>query len=93
MVYNLLKATKGKNLFLAKNIKRNGIKKVLDDSKMNDIKDANIIQRFNYQSKVKNWIDIETGELFISDEIIERFSQEMKEQKNYLELNKFFKNN
>ncbi len=93
MVYNLLKATKGKNLFLAKNIKRGEIKKELDDSKINDIKDANIIQRFNYHSKVKNWVDIETGELFISDEMIKRFPEELREHKNYLELNKFFRNN
>ena len=93
MVYNLLKETKGKNLFLAKNIKRSKIRKELDENKINDIKDANIIQRFNYYNKAKNWIEIETGELFVSDEMIKKFPENIREYKNYLELNKFFRDN
>jgi len=93
MVYNLLKATKGRNLFLAKNIKRSNIKKELDDHKINDIKDAKIIQRFNYHSKAKNWIDIKTGEVFITDEKIKKFPEEIHLTKNYREVQRFFRDN
>ena len=93
MIYNLIIKTKGKRLFTQKNIIKNNLQKEKDEVIFNDIKDARIISRFSYHSTNKNWINIETGELFISDEMIERIPQEMKEQKNYLELNKFFKNN
>lgn len=93
MVYNLLKSTKGKNLFLAKNIKRDKFKNGIAESRINEIKDANIVQRFNYQSKSNNWIETETGELFITDEMIKRFPEELREHKNYLELKKYFKEN
>ena len=93
MVYNILKATKGRNLFLAKNIKRGSINKELDDYRVNDIQDAKIIQRFNYHSKAKNWIDIVTGEVFITDDKIKKFPEEIHLTKNYRELQKFFRDN
>jgi hypothetical protein len=91
MVYNTLKATKGRNLFLAKNIKRSSIKKELDEYRINDIKDANIIQRFNYYSKAKNWVDIDTGEVFITDEKIKKFPEEKHLTKNYREIMNYIK--
>ena len=92
MAYNILKATKGRNLFLAKNIKRDNRKKGLDDQIINDIKER-IIKRFNYHSKAKNWIDIKTGEVFITDEKIKKYPEEIHLTKNYRELQKFFKDN
>ena len=65
----------------------------MDDYIINAIKDAKIIQRFNYHSKAKNWIDIETGEVFITDEKINKFPEEIHLTKNYRELQKFFRDN
>ena len=42
---------------------------------------------------MKNWIDIETGELFITDEKIKKFPEEILLIKNYSELQKFFTDN
>lgn len=46
-----------------------------------------------YFTKAKNWIDIETGEVFITDEKIKKFPEEIHLTKNYRELQKFFKDN
>ena len=93
MVYNLLKATKGKNLFLAKNIKRDMLKKESDEAKINDIEDANIIQRYSYHIKANNWIETTTAEIFVTDEMIKKFPREVREKKNYLILKYYFRNN
>ena len=68
MVYNIINATKYKRLFTQKNLDRKKVRREISDIKMNDIKDAKIVSRFNYYTKAKNWIDIETGEVFITDE-------------------------
>ena len=78
MVYQLLKATKNKNLFCAKNIKRAEIIKELSESKFNDIKEANVIQRFHYNNKAKNWIDPETGEYLITDKKIKNLKSQFE---------------
>ena len=92
MVYQLLKATKNKNLFWAKNIKRAKITKELSESRFNDTKEANVIQRFHYNNKAKNWIDPETGEYLITDKKIKNLKSQYIEKKNLKELQAFFAN-
>ncbi|MBS4033130.1 MAG: protein rep [Ignavibacterium sp.] len=91
MVYHLLKVTKGKNLFWAKNIKLSKLEKELKESKIKDDTNNQIIQRFFYKNDLKNWIDPETGELFIDDQKENRYKEDIKDQKNYRELQKFFR--
>ncbi len=92
MVYNLLKVTKGRNLFLAKNIKMSKLNKEAKELKIKDDQDSEIVQRFFYKNDFKNWIDPETGEIFIDDKKQEKFENEMKEIKSYKELSNFFRN-
>ncbi|MCG6915885.1 hypothetical protein LJE86_18425 [bacterium BMS3Abin03] len=92
MVYQLLKATKNKNLFWAKNIKRAKITKELSESRFNDTKEANVIQRFHYNNKAKNWIDPDTGEYLITDKKIKNLKSQFIEKKNLKELQVFFAN-
>ena len=69
------------------------MKKEISEIKTNDNTDAKIVSRFNNHTEAKNWIDIETGEIFITDEKIKKFPEEMHLTKNYRELQKFFKDN
>ena len=93
MVYNIINATKYKRLFTQKNIHRKQLQKEISEIKMNDIKDAKIVSRFNYYTKSKNWIDIETGEIFITDEKIKKFPEDVHLTKNLRALQKFFRDN
>jgi len=90
MVYQMLKATKNKDLFLAKNIKRDEITKELSESKFDDTGEANIIQRFHFSSIAKNWIDPDTGECLITDKKIKKLKSHFIEKKNLKELQTFF---
>jgi len=67
MFYELLKATDGRNLFLAKNFKRNKVNKELDEVKFNDVENANVLTYYTYKGDQKNWVDEDTGEIFVGD--------------------------
>jgi len=90
MTYEILKATRHKKLFTAKNIKREKISKALSDSIFDDTDDANISQRFHYDSKSKNWIDEATGEVLVTDEKLKRFKSKNIQERNYKKLHSFF---
>ena len=88
MVYNLLKAIEGKRLFLAKNIK---LDKILDDEmkelKFNDIDNESLINTYNYSKEFKNWIDENTGELFVQEGDFEKLKKDNIEKRNYRKIN------
>ena len=64
----------------------------MEKSKFNDVSNEKLICTFNYMKNANNWINEKTGELFVTDEMIKKFPEEMKEHKNYLILKKYFKN-
>ena len=81
MFYELLKATEGRWLFTAKNFHRGAVKKQPEKLKTNDIEDSNVTKLFIYKKEHENWIDEETGEIFIPDEKIKHYEKEIEARK------------
>ena len=90
MFYELLKATEGKRLFTAKNFKRNKVNKELEEVKFNDVENANVLTYYTYKGDQKNWVDEDTGEIFVDDEKIKFYENEIEEKKNLFNLKKYF---
>ena len=54
---------------------------------------SSILERYYYHKGAENWINPETGEIFITDEKIKKFPEEIHLTKNLRELQKFFRDN
>lgn len=67
MAYKLLKATENKRLFTAKNIKKKKNLKSWEELKIKDVNDDHtVLDRFHFNGKINNWVNCETGEIFVS---------------------------
>ncbi len=90
MLYTFLKAVHNKRLFTVKNIEATKkSKNEFNEQRFNDRK-SDCKQSFHYHIKSKNWIDPETGEIFIDNKKEKKYDDEMEEIKNFRELKKYF---
>lgn len=90
MLYTFLKAVQNKRLFMTKNIEANDIDKSKLDAQKFSNRNSHRVKQFHYNIKNKNWIDPETGEIFIDKSKEKKYNQEMKEIKNFRDLKKYF---
>lgn len=91
MFYQLLKVTEGKRLFTAKGFSRTSVQKQLEELKTNDVEDSRVAELSVYKKEYINWVNEETGKMFIHEEKIEHYENEIIEKKNLVELKKYLK--
>ncbi|MBI9073393.1 MAG: protein rep [Melioribacteraceae bacterium] len=89
MVFNLLKATDGKRLFTAKNFKKDEVKK--NEEEIKSVLGNGLEKEFFYDTRLRNWVDVETGEIFIDDIKEKAYENDIDEAKNLVELKGFFR--
>ena len=63
----------------------------MDEVKFNDVENANVLTYTTYKGDQKNWIDEDTGEIWVDDEKIKFYENEIEEKKNLPELLTYFK--
>jgi hypothetical protein len=92
MVYQLLIATAGRRLFTAKGFPyEKKITDMLKEVEYNDIEEAKLISTFHYKKDCKNWINPDTGELFVNDDDVNKYKNDQEEKRNFNELVLFFR--
>ena len=79
MLYRLLKATENRHIFTAKNIFLDKIDEELKESKFNNIENEKVEGIYSFYKT--NWVNEDTGELFITDAKKEDYKKEIEEKR------------
>ena len=54
----------------------------MEEVKFNDVENAKVLTYYTHKGDQKNWVDEDTGEIFVDDERIKFYKNEIEEKKN-----------